>query len=179
MKTLKWRVTLAVVNTVAVLLLTALALREYRNFEQAHPGEFSHGNAFYVTLSEKVSYCWNAPSFVTAMWIHHVHRSWLGWDCYWFHFGYLEYYVCVFAFWWYLGWGFDRRSECAETTRGKARFMAGIGVGLSLFLMFEAISGIHSTFTDNRSILISTAIWVFALMCFSGWFLFKSKRRSA
>ncbi len=179
MKTLKWRVALAVVNTVAALVLTALALREYTTFEEAHPGAFYHGNANYVTLSEKISYSWNAPSFVTAMWIHHVHRSWLGWSDDWFHFGSLEYYICVFVFWWFVGWSLDNRSEVTTGMRQRASFVAILGIAFSLFLLFQVINGIHSRFTDNHAILISTAIWMLALVCLSGWFLLKSKTAQA
>jgi hypothetical protein len=178
MKTRKWRIAFGVANTLAALVLTSLALREYRIFEEAHPGLFSHGTAGYMPLWLKVSYCWNAPSFVTAMWIHHLHRSWLGWNDYWFHFGYLEYYVCVFAFWWLLGLGIDEGSQPANGARKAVRYIAVVGTVFPVFLIYQVISGIHSPFTDNRAIIISTIAWSLVLVSLSGWLLLSLKHRS-
>jgi len=126
-----------------------------------------HGKHYHVPLAQAVSYTINSPALVLSKLVHNVVVRDFDWDERWFHYGEIEYYIFVFALWWCIGSGIDRKRRPVRHAIlwSVACFM---GVCFSLLLVYGGIITLPAGEYETPAVPISMLLWGLGLSFYFG-----------
>jgi hypothetical protein len=163
MSRFKWRICFSIASVIFALALAHIAHGEYDAARQLHPGVRFSGKYGEMVPAAALSYCLNAPALFLSDLANNFLTRGLGWERLYSRFGPVDYYVSVFAFWWMVGWKFDRTPM--GTSPGKVRLILGcsIGILLSILFLMLAVSGQY-----GRTVQIASAVWGLGLLFYFG-----------
>jgi hypothetical protein len=160
---MKWRFLLSVASIVLAFFLWRIALWDQLSMVQHH----HHGKHYHVPLAQAVSYTINSPALVLSKLVHNVVVRDFDWDERWFHYGEIEYYIFVFALWWCIGSGIDRKLRPVRHAIlwSVACFM---GVCFSLLLVYGGIITLPAGEYETPAVPISMLLWGLGLSFYFG-----------
>jgi len=90
----------------------------------------------------------------------------LDWDERWFHYGTIEYYIFVFALWWCIGSGIDRKLRPVKHSILWS-IACFIGICFSLLLVYGGIMTRESDY-ETTAVPISMLLWGLGLSFYFG-----------
>jgi hypothetical protein len=163
MKTLKWRLFLSVLNLAIAATLFEFALVQEGAMHKDHPDYFHEGYYGYTPPALVISYSLNAPSLVLSQFVNNFLTQRFNWTERWFHYGKIEYYVIVFAFWWCIGWRIDAKGNLRDAPALLRVVGCLLGSGFAMLL-------VHGGFVTRRqeygtlAIPISMVLWGLGLL---------------
>ena len=107
------------------------------------------------------------PALVLSKLVHNVVVRDFDWDERWFHYGEIEYYIFVFALWWCIGSGIDRKLRPVRHAIlwSVACFM---GVCFSLLLVYGGIITLPAGEYETPAVPISMLLWGLGLSFYFG-----------
>lgn len=165
-ETMKWRMTLSFLATIAALGLAILAHGQLLRLGMIEQGThyrgslvLNHDASLMGPPAQGVSYCLNMPALVVSNFVHGHLMSYneAFHDQAWFPFhGFFEYYLCVFILWWCIGWYLDRRAIPRSLLPGLAATL--LVLLLSLDLMYIGSFSLRGGWLA-RSLQISSVLW--------------------
>jgi hypothetical protein len=153
-------------NLTLAIALFSFGLSEYQAARKANPNA-SLIEGVYIPTGHVVSYCLNAPSFVISNAIRNalMGHALPGTSI---HYGYIEYYVTIFIFWWCLGWQLDLRSGRDTRPQIPSLVVNLLGVLLALAFLGIGLSATWYKILPVQAISISLFIWGCALIWYFG-----------
>jgi hypothetical protein len=164
---LKWRLFLSVSNLVVAAVLFEVGLVQERTMHKNHPDYFHEGFYSYTPPALIVSYSLNAPSLVLSQGAHNFLTRRFNWSERWFPYGKIEYYIAVFAFWWFVGWRADTKGSLRNAPFRLRVVAYLLGAALAIPLVYGGAVLPREEY-GTRAIPISMALWGIALLFYFG-----------
>lgn len=167
MKMLKWRLFLSASSLVVAAILFKVGLAQERTMHEHHPDYFYEGSYSYTPPALIISYSLNAPSLVLSQFVHNLLTRRLNWTERWFPYGKIEYYIIVFAFWWFVGWRIDAKGSLRNGPSLLRVLAYLLGGGFALLLVYGGIVLPKEEY-GTRVVPIAMVLWGLALLSYLG-----------
>ncbi len=163
MKSIRWRSILSVGNLLLAWFLQFLGWNQYQFVRGARPHAVLLEGT-YMPTAHQISYSINAPSFIAGNLIRTLSTV-AGLPVSpttTFHYGYVEYYVALFIFWWCVGWRLDRQPNYKHRM-----FVVANALGTAFSVDVLSI-GIDSLFKEivPPPVSIAIVVWGVALLAY-------------
>lgn len=176
MKTLKWRLLLSVASLVVAASLFEVGLEQERTMHKTHPDYFHEGYYGYTPPALVISYCLNAPALVLSQFLHNFLTRQFNWVERWFPYGKIEYYIAVFAFWWFVGWRIDGKG--IRYRLSLLWFVACLfGAAFAILLVYGGIVSRRAEY-GTSAVPISIGLWGLVLLLNFTWELMRRHKPS-